>query len=863
MASVSWTQTTSGSWTTPTAWSTGADPLTGDDVQITTSATVTVTYGTGTLSIDSLLTGASDTLAVSGGLLENEGNGYQLSGAVDVTGGTLRLISGGDYGGNFYSNLTVSGGSLYLVDNAAASGGTLTQSAGTITINKGVFNDSENAGSLTGTLTGGGEWYVGGGTTTLNSGFVLSAHTVDFANGEVFLREALTYAGNFSLAGTLDMNGNAVTLNGRSALDGDVNGGTLTFNGPGSLNGLVLDNGALLDLTASVNETGSIQLGGSTGTGTLDVASTATLRITGNDNIIEGPSSGYLINAGEIIKTAGGSISGTTFISVPITNTGIIDAAVGTIDFDGPGGGANSTLTGTLEGAGTVAFSNGDYVLGSSSASLALASHRLIFNGAVSSTNVTLTNVGSYGGNLEQTGGLLLFEDNLTLTSTSTTALDGGELKGTATITDNGSLTLGNGMALDGNLSFALNGNVDQTSGAYIGNETDSVVQVTLAAGDSWDLEGNAGITGIYGTITNNGTFARFDGSQNVAVQSTLYNYGELDVDSGTLSLTGQGTLSGTVTGSAVLDLSGQFTLGSGLALSVGELILDTPAQVNDVQAALTSNLTFGKDYAQEGGTLSLNGFTLTLSGTTSLEAGAILGNNGTYPGVGEVLVTGAASITNVAVQEGGVLVFDGPTEQTGNVTLTGGSSAPELSIGAGATYNMENGLSIGGAYNSVVGTLVVGGTLVAAGPGTSTIAASITDSGKISVSHGQMIFLGPLSGTGVITLTAGGILSLDNSQTTSNGVTFGAGGGSLYLQNPTDYAGTVGGFASGDSVELNGFAFTDGTNEATFAVTGKDVTITSPGGGSSLTLTFSTTQTGSLLTLGVGSHGGLALIHL
>jgi hypothetical protein len=63
--------------------------------------------------------------------------------------------------------------------------------------------------------------------------------------------------------------------------------------------------------------------------------------------------------------------------------------------------------------------------------------------------------------------------------------------------------------------------------------------------------------------------------------------------------------------------------------------------------------------------------------------------------------------------------------------------------------------------------------------------------------------------------------------------------------------------------VELGGFAFTDGTNEASFTVNGKDVTITGPGGGSSLTLTFSTTQTMSSLELGVGSHGGLALIHL
>ena len=108
------------------------------------------------------------------------------------------------------------------------------------------------------------------------------------------------------------------------------------------------------------------------------------------------------------------------------------------------------------------------------------------------------------------------------------------------------------------------------------------------------------------------------------------------------------------------------------------------------------------------------------------------------------------------------------------------------------------------------MGTLTIAGELVAAGPGTSVIAASVVNTGTIAISHGQMEFLGPLSGAGAITISAGGILDLDSSNTTTASIGFGTGGGLLYLYNPSDYDGTIGGFASGDAVELNGFAFSN-----------------------------------------------------
>jgi fibronectin-binding autotransporter adhesin len=853
MASVSWTATTSGSWNNATNWSNGVGPQNGDDVTINPSgSSITVTYGTGTLNLDSLVTGAGDTLDVTGGQLATQGNGYRIGGDLIIGGGTLRLVGGGNQGNTIGADLTQTGGTLAFVNDAVLQGGILKQSAGTMSIAHGVLLD-QDAGTIGGTISGAGEFQISNnGTTVLASGAVISTGALVVAQGTLFLQEKLTYANRFSLAGTLDLNGNVVTLSGHDALDGDVNSGTLNLTGSGHLNQLTLENGAFLNIASTINQTGDIQLGGNTGTGTLNIAAGAALRITGNSGINQGSNAGILINKGTLEKIGGGGIAGQTQIHDAITSTGTIDAAVGTINFVGPNSGAQSTITGAITGAGTVEFSNGSTTLGGTKTSLTVDSHRLILSGGTSSTNITLASALNYAGNWEQTGGLLLLQNDLTLTGIA--AFDGGELKGTATITDTGPLTLGNGVQLEGNLSFLLNGPVDQTGAVNFGDISDSVDQATLSAGNIWALEGSASINGAFGTITNQGTFVKETGAQNANVASQILNTGTMLVDSGTLSLSGLGTLGGTVGGPGVLDISGQFAFASGLALSVGEFILDQ--QNSAGQVSLASNLTFANVYAQEGGTLALNGHTLTLSGVTSLDTGAILGS-------GEVVVAGQAVINNVALAQGCQVQFNGATEQIGNVTLTGGSTAPTLSIGGHGIYTIENGLSIGGANGSVLGTVAVAGTLVASGAGTTTLAATVQDGGVIAISHGQMQFLGPLTGGGIVSLSAGGMLALDTNAATSTGVTFGAGGGLLDLQNPGGYGGTIGGFASGDSVELNGFAFSTNGTLAAISASGDTVTITEPGSGPSVTLTFSSAQSIGSLTLGLGPHGGLALIHI
>src|ERR1700678_3801859 len=124
MALVTWTSLNSGNWSTGLDWSTGASPLQGDDVVINAAASITVTYNTGTLSINSLTTGMSSMFDVAGGMLTVV-NGYSFSDGIAISSGKLRLCSGNS--GELLNSIDQAGGTLSLVYNAEAQGGSLVQ----------------------------------------------------------------------------------------------------------------------------------------------------------------------------------------------------------------------------------------------------------------------------------------------------------------------------------------------------------------------------------------------------------------------------------------------------------------------------------------------------------------------------------------------------------------------------------------------------------------------------------------------------------------------------------------------------------------------------------------------------------------
>jgi hypothetical protein len=869
MTSISWTATSSGTWSTASNWSGGVAPQTGDDVTIDTGSALTVTYNAGNLALDSL-TVATATLSVTGGTLAVY-NGYQISSALNLSAGELSLTAGND--GNFLGAVDLTGGNLVLSGGATARGSLLSENAGTITVTNGIFYDAE-AGTLSGLINGFGQldFDSAPGTITLNKGFALNTGSVVVGGllgpADVAFNESLSYANPFteSQNSVISLNGNTLTLSGLASLNGDITaGGVVNASGTGHFSGLDLDNGLLLNDSGSYVAVNTVTLG-NTGSGTISIAKGGTLNLATNSNIVQGAGGGEILNSGLLAKTGGTSSGGTTTISTAFANsaTGTVNVAVGTLDFAGPSSGFTNTLGGTIEGVGSVALSSGSFLI-SSATSLNLDVARVLLDGP--STGVTLITALTYDGNWDQTGGTLVVGSpgvgTGSLTLGGLVSLDDGLLKGTGTVLGlaTGDVHLGNGIDIEGNLTLTFDGPVSQTGVVNLGLQTGAIVVANVAAGNTWALNGATDINGFNGEINNGGTFVKASGAGDSVVQSDVINTGTLAVDAGALTLSGVGTLGGLVTGPAALDISGAFQFSSGLTLSVGEVVLEAPNLANEVQASLDGNLSFANGWAQEGGTLQLNGNTLTLTGVASLLSGAIVDP-------GELLATGHALLGNgLNVLQGADITLNGTAEQSGSVTLTGGSTAPTITVGSSGTYTMDAGANLGGANNSVVGTLVVDGTVQAAGAsyfGTATnvIDATVVDSGKILLSHGDFQFLGPLTGAGVLSVSNGATLELLGSGAVSTGVTFGAGDSVLTLGTPADFTGKITGFHGGDLIELQGFAFSSGGTEATFAVVGNTVVVTDANSNSD-TLTFSTAQTATSLTLVEGAHNSLALYHL
>ncbi len=884
MASVSWTATTSGTWSLGTNWSVPTGPQSGDNVSISGSiGLLGVTYAAETLAIQSLTTSNTALTIASGALTVTQG--YNLAGTLAVSAGQLTLDAG-NYGNLINGAVALSGGTLALAGGASVSGSSFNQSGGTLILTRGALLDQAQSTTLNGTVTGGGQLALAGISTTIGTHCVLSVGSIAVDNTTVFLGENLTYAGAFMLsqAGTLNLGASVLTLSGLSDLEGTVANATLALSGTGHFNQLTLENGATAAISGTYSQTSNVNLGQS-GNGAIDILAGGTLREVGNSVITNNTLGGTLVNAGLLIKTGGNGISGETQISAALVNTGTIDSAVGTIAFFGPSN-YTSTLGGTLTGAGTVAFDAGNYLIASNGTASALtltSSHLLLTqNAAITLTSSAL----SYAGNYVQSGGALTVGVNgvnngSTLTLSGPVALDSGLLTGTGTVLDSGAVHLGNGMSLEGYLSFDFGigtsaGTVSQTGTILLGDSSAANDLVQVGTAETWQLEGNASIQSIHSTITNTGLFEKASGGGTSSVQSDFLNTGTLLAASGVLNLSGGGTLGGIVTGAAALDISGgNMVFGAlssaapSLALTTGELILDGG------QITLDQNLTYAGGWSQESGTLALATFeavsngvttttnsTLTLNGITSLGSGAIEGPGSVVINGAAVLNQGPYPYSQLDLLQGAQLTVNGATEQAGTLQLSGGSVSPTLTIGSTSIYTLDQNAAIDAPNSGIGGTVVVAGTLSASADGTSTVTANVFDTGSIRVSNGDLSFIGTLTGTGTVGISTGGTLELNTSNTVTTAVNFSAGGGVLSLAHPTDFDSTIGGFAAGDVIEMQGFAF--GSVTATFAngaASGKALTLTESNG-QSLTLAFSTTQSLSTLSFYEGPHGGLALVH-
>jgi hypothetical protein len=456
---VSWVNKGSGYWDVPSNWSSGQVPQPGQDVTIDVSASITVTYRTGTTTVNSLH--SKESLVISGGLLsitnpsDVAGNltlsNGTLDGSGDIQVSGLLTWSGGSMTGSGHTQATgglaITGGSSKTLngralDNlgtatwsgtgniASGNGSVLTNAAGaTLTIQNnqslqfslgGAIPTLNNAGTLIKS--------TGTGTTTLQA-LLVNTGGVDVQNGILTLEGAtsssalvaeagatLRFArmssqpvtGSYTMdansavggAGTLDVNGGTATIAGTYAVaNTTITGGSLIVNAPITIPVLSLSSGTL-DGSASVAVTGPLTWSGGTMTGSGHTVAQGGLSIQGNGSkTLNGRA---LDNAGAATWTGTGNISSGN--GAVVTN--------------------QTTATFTLQNDQNLSFGVGG------AAATFINAGALVKNGTTGTTTVAIALINS--GSLEVDSGTLKLSKSYVQTA-GQTLLKGGGLAGAGT----------------------------------------------------------------------------------------------------------------------------------------------------------------------------------------------------------------------------------------------------------------------------------------------------------------------------------------------------------------------------------------------------------------------------------------------
>ncbi len=882
-----------------------------------------ITIGSNGVMRFNTTTSASRTNTITGGgVLEKTGaatltiSNTTHTGGTTIGGGMLTLAAGGNNRLSTNGSVAISnaatlnlGGNSQILKGLTGAG-TVTNSAGTLTLDIGSGTNNSFAGSVVGA---GGLAKAGSGTVTLtgtnsySGGTLVSsgalAGSTDGLQGNITNNAAVvfnqtgsgTYSGAMSGGGTLTKQGTGtVTMTGTNTLSGTttVDEGRLVVNGSNASSAVTVSSNASLAGSGTVGAltvSGLLAPGGSVGT--LNAGNTV-FNPAGAFELEMYDWAGAAGSGWDLLSITGDlTLSNTTMspFAINLVSMSSTNAAGLSINFNPNQSFTNTFLTysGSLLGE---AFSAGLFTVNTNNFQNAI-------NGTFSITNVA--------------GGLaLLYTTSFLPAADYVWNVGSGAWSTGANWTNGTAPTDGDTIVFSGAGGSSTNNQVTSITGLTFSNTAGSYV-----------ISGNAFTNGS-GGIVNNSTNAQtisnditLGASQSAsAAAGDLILAGAIDLAGNNLTAasTANTAISGAISGAGqliksgagTLTLSGANSYSGGTTISGGRVIGDTTSLQGAVtnNAALTfdqaTNGTFGSDITGTGslaktgaGSVTLSG-TNTYSGGTLVSGGALIGTTTSLQGdiTNDALVSfnqaasgtyaGLMSGTGALAKEGaGTLTLSGANSYSGGTRVSGGELVGSTTSLQGAITNdaaVTFNQTTNGTYaGSMTGT----GSLTKAGASTVTLSGANTYSGGTLVSAGAVVgttaslqgsitnnaavrfdqatngvYAGSMSGSGQLSITNTGAVTLSGSNSYAGGTAINAGATVVVANNNALGTGTVTN-ASGSSLQTDGSPRTLANN---FVLTG-DVSFGGTGAlaiDGTLTLNISSDLTNNVT-------GGLTLSNL
>ncbi len=663
-------------------------------------------------------------------------------------------------------------------------------------------NLSLGSGGLT-VSSGAGAVRIGGSLDTGSTGTTLvltdSATITHNGASSLTFSKAITTLGSLgaktlSLAGTGVAEYNGITQGAAgsgTSLTLQVDGGIHYFRAGSTLTALTINGG-------TIYSHGSNQFG----------TGTAAIPFTFNGGVFSAAGSGgrsypnpITINGDFQIGAAGvaaiGSIGAITFTNTTFTGTVSLNDAIRTITNIG-----NNTISGVIS---SPVSANGGLTLGAgSSATLALTATNT-YTGLTTVSGGTLRlghATDTLSGDITVSGGTLSVTNS---DSVGAVTLTSGTISGAGTLTGSSyavaSGTISTALAGSGALTKATTGTVTLSgiNSAYTGIST--VSAGTLLATNATALPGynvndavvfNGGTVGAgIGTSPTNWSIAEVDTILSKATKTA----GALGIDTTNGNLTqwtafttsNFGGLGLNKLGANTLTLDQANTYTGPTTITAGTLSISAANNLGDA----ASNLVF------DGGTLQITGTTLNslaslgrtnpvvfnsgkavsldiadASSTFTVGQDLNQGTGGfTKLGAGTVVLNQTNTYTGLTTVNAGTLTLAHPTDTlTGDITVNGG------------TLNVQNPDTVGTV--TLISNTISGGSALAAGNGyavqSGTFSSPLGGSGSLTKTTGGTVTLSGLSTTASnnysgTTILGGGTLSITQDASFTGGLTFGA----------------------------------------------------------------------------------------